>query len=283
MGNYKYIQSYTRIYRQVTRFHIIVQSSFQIYFAQGQDRPNHLQFKIEGIMFKEIQHPFTPQTAEVPGYVPNVIPLWQIFACYLVPLCVICLLVIFGLRHDQYGKKFGLNERVFFVWFAISGFTHICVEIPFTLGQASMAWRGDIWSEIWKEYSKADSRYILAQSTTVAIEIMTAWILGPMCLMVVWLHYKRNTTRYVLELIIAVSHLYGTTVYYLEEHLSGYEHVPVDNPKYMWLYFGVFNSPWLIFPVLIIIRNWLLLSHCQAVYDVMIAKREQLRNEKKKH
>lgn len=231
---------------------------------------------------EQYPHPFTPSTADVPGYRPNELPLTVIFTCYLVPLTILCLLVLIFFTHDQYGKKFNAGERMFLVWFTVCGFTHITVEIPFTLGQSSMAWRTDIWSEIWKEYSKADSRYILAHPAVVAVEIITSWILGPTCIMVLWLHYKKYTTRYVVELIVATSHLYGTTVYFLEEHLAGYEHTPVGNRRYFYLYFIAFNSPWLIFPILIIYKNYLLLSHCQAVYEVMIVKRDQLKAEKKK-
>nr|CAD1824321.1 unnamed protein product [Ananas comosus var. bracteatus] len=109
-------------------------------------------------------------------------------------------------------------------------------------------------AEVWKEYSKSDSRYVSRDAAVVTAEGITAAIEGPACLLAVFAIASRKSYSYILQFAICLGQLYGCLVYFITAYLDG------DNfsisPFYYWAYYIGANSPWVVIPNLIAIRSW---------------------------
>uniref|UniRef100_A0AAV2LYS2 EXPERA domain-containing protein n=1 Tax=Knipowitschia caucasica TaxID=637954 RepID=A0AAV2LYS2_KNICA len=79
-------------------------------------------------------------------------------------------------------------------------------------------------SQLWKEYSKGDSRYVIADNFTVCMETVTAWIWGPFSFWAVYAILSNKPYRFVLQLIISLGQLYGAVLYFYTEHRDRYAH-----------------------------------------------------------
>ncbi|XP_044437838.1 probable 3-beta-hydroxysteroid-Delta(8),Delta(7)-isomerase isoform X2 [Triticum aestivum] len=73
-------------------------------------------------------------------------------------------------------------------WWAFTGLTHILIKGPFVSTPDFFA-KGNpnYFDEVWKEYSKGDSRYIARDTATVTVEGITAVLEGPASLLAVYL------------------------------------------------------------------------------------------------
>nr|GEZ80957.1 probable 3-beta-hydroxysteroid-delta(8),delta(7) -isomerase [Tanacetum cinerariifolium] len=108
--------------------------------------------------------------------------------------------------------------------------------------------------EVWKEYSKGDSRYVGRDSAVIAVEGITAVLEGPACILAAYAIATRKSYSHLLQIAIALGQLYGTAVYFITSYLEG------DNfaasPHYYYFYYIIMNSFWVWIPSLIVIRSW---------------------------
>uniref|UniRef100_A0A672KAS2 EBP cholestenol delta-isomerase n=1 Tax=Sinocyclocheilus grahami TaxID=75366 RepID=A0A672KAS2_SINGR len=59
-------------------------------------------------------------------------------------------------------------------------------------------------SQLWKEYSKGDSRYAIADHFTVSMETVTACLWGPFSIWIVVAFLYNHSYRFVLQLIVSL-------------------------------------------------------------------------------
>ncbi|KAK7884268.1 hypothetical protein WMY93_027391 [Mugilogobius chulae] len=85
-------------------------------------------------------------------------------------------------------------------------------------------WDQGFLSQLWKEYSKGDSRYVIADNFTVCMETVTACFWGPCSFWAVYAFLTNRPYRFVLQLIISLGQLYGAVLYFFTEHRDGYAH-----------------------------------------------------------
>jgi hypothetical protein len=65
-----------------------------------------------------------------------------------------------------------------------------------------------------KEYSKADSRYATRDDFIISMEAVTAFIEGPVCLLIVWGMIKAKPWRYTAILMVSLGQFYGDVLYF---------------------------------------------------------------------
>jgi hypothetical protein len=65
-----------------------------------------------------------------------------------------------------------------------------------------------------KEYSKADSRYATRDDFIISMEAVTAFIEGPVCLLIVWGMIKAKPWRYTAILLVSLGQFYGDVLYF---------------------------------------------------------------------
>jgi len=123
---------------------------------------------------------------------------------------------------------------------------------------------GNFLAEIWKEYSKADSRYATGDAFIKAMETITAFAWGPMSLVISYALATKKAWRYPAVLICSLGQLYGDVLYYYTCILEGAVHTRPEF-LYFWFYFVILNAVWIVVPSIAIAFAW---SKVTAVYQV---------------
>eukprot|EP00871_Galdieria_phlegrea_P001809 jgi/Galph1/2629/GphlegSOOS_G1305.1 len=158
--------------------------------------------------------------------------------------------------------KFQGAETAIFVWFLIDAATHIFCELPFvihslttTVNQASH------WSAIlWKEYAKADPRWGRFHDCTVALEVPTSILWGPLSLACAYGLYYRRPWRFYWQTILSLGELYGNWMTFgpewLNQLITGKTELdPHNNWVHKWIYLFFANIVWVIIPLLLMIES----------------------------
>ncbi|KAK2851434.1 hypothetical protein Q5P01_007710 [Channa striata] len=152
-----------------------------------------------------------------------------------------------------HGTLLGTWRRLAVCWFAVCGFIHGIIEGWFSLYYDIIPGDQSFLSQLWKEYSKGDSRYVIADNFTVCMETVTAWLWGPFSFWAVFAFLTNKPYRFVLQLIISLGQLYGAVLYFFTEHRDGYAHSEFGHPVYFWFYFVFMNVLWIVIPLVLIL------------------------------
>lgn len=197
-----------------------------------------------------VEHPYIPRDLHLPGFVPISISQFDVIVPYLAASFLVVAVVCFISGRCP---KISKTERLLMCWWAYTGLTHIILEGYFVFSPEFYK-KTFYLDDLWKEYSKGDSRYAGRDAAIVAIEGITAVIEGPACLLAAYAIGARKPYNYTLQLAISLGQLYGCLVYYITAVLLG------DNfsasPFYYWGYYILANSFWILIPSLIAKRSW---------------------------
>ncbi|XVE88516.1 hypothetical protein DITRI_Ditri19aG0075500 [Diplodiscus trichospermus] len=199
-----------------------------------------------------MEHPYVPRDLLLPGYVPLSLSQSTIVTVYgLCSLLVVSLIWLFSGRSPNLSKL----DRLLMCWWAFTGLTHMILEGYFAFSPEFYKEKtGFYLAEVWKEYSKGDSRYAGRDSAIVTVEAITSVLEGPPSLLAVYAIATGKSYRYILQFAISLGQLYGTFVYFITAYLEG------DNfaasPFYYYAYYIFANSFWIWIPSLIAIRCW---------------------------
>lgn len=193
-------------------------------------------------------HPYFPQDLVLDGVQPQALAMEIILATFF---AVTIFLV--GIAWAM-SRSLTTAERCMAVWMLVSGGIHLIVEGAFALN-------GDFFKnsdprmlllELWKEYSKADSRYASRDSFVVSMETVTAFAWGPGCWLIVFALLAKSSWRWSAVIIVSVGQLYGDILYFATCWLEGGIHIRPE-PLYFWFYFIFMNAIWIVVPVLCIL------------------------------
>ncbi|ERN00959.1 hypothetical protein AMTRI_Chr04g250370 [Amborella trichopoda] len=199
-----------------------------------------------------VSHPYNPPDLQLPDYVPCLLPQSTIVGVYgVATLLVVFTIWIFSGRCSKITK----TDRILMCWWAFTGLTHIVIEGYFVFAPEFYKKKSPCYfAEVWKEYSKGDSRYVARDSAVVTVEGITSVIEGPASLLAVYAIASKKPYSYTLQLAVSLGQLYGDLVYFITAYLEG------DNfsasPYYFWLYYVGANCSWVVIPTLIAIRSW---------------------------
>ncbi|XP_027443829.1 emopamil-binding protein-like isoform X1 [Zalophus californianus] len=111
-------------------------------------------------------------------------------------------------------------------------------------------------ASLWKEYGKADARWLYFDPTIVSLEILTVVLDGSLALVLIYAIVKEKYYRHFIQITLCVCELYGGWMTFFPDWLMGSPNLNTDN----WLYFGVylvfFNSVWVLMPGLLLWQSW---------------------------
>ncbi|KAK4231536.1 cholestenol delta-isomerase [Podospora fimiseda] len=223
-------------------------------------------------------HPYFPRNLSLPTYSPNTWTLPLILSAFI---SLITLFVGSGLLLARYKSpllKNKLGDQFTIAWFLLCGFLHLFFEGYLVFFSESIPSSQFIFSQLWKEYSLSDSRYISRDPFMHCIESLTFLIWGPLSLLTAYFiaSNKQQGTRHILQIIVSVGHLYGVALYYGTGWFSErYEGKVYSRPEimYFWVYYAGLNAPWGIVPV------WLLWRSGKEVKRVFEVVDEEKKNE----
>lgn len=134
-------------------------------------------------------HPYYPLGLDIENYEENESSLFNIVGLFAIglalPLCLILGLAIYRRPSMTYGDKsiilwFALCKRSLDCYYFgavanlnTAGILHCFFEGYFVTHHDRMGPAQDIFGQLWKEYAKSDSRYLVSDSFVVSIEMIT--------------------------------------------------------------------------------------------------------------
>ncbi|KAG0488228.1 hypothetical protein HPP92_006783 [Vanilla planifolia] len=203
-------------------------------------------------MAADHEHPYVPRDLKLPGYVPCFLSQLEIVAPYLTASVVVVSLV--WLLSGRCAKL-SMTERLLMCWWAFTGLTHIILEGYFAFSPEFFKDKSSFYlAEVWKEYSKGDSRYVGRDAAIVVVEGITAVLEGPASLLAVFAIASRKSYSDILQFAVCLGQLYGCLVYFFTAFLEG------DNfsttPFYYYAYYIFANNIWVVIATVIAIRSW---------------------------
>ncbi|KAK2451728.1 putative 3-beta-hydroxysteroid-Delta(8),Delta(7)-isomerase [Trifolium repens] len=196
-------------------------------------------------------HPYVPRDLHLPGYVPCFLSqsnILTVFASFTV--------IVFAVTWIFSGclKKTKVDRLLIF-WWAFTGLTHFILEGYFAFTPEFFKdTTGFYLAEVWKEYSKGDSRYVARDAGVVTVEGLTAVLEGPASLLAVYAIATGKPYSYILQFAISLGQLYGTAVYFITAILEG-DNFSTNSFYYYAYYIGA-NFSWIVIPSIISIRCW---------------------------
>lgn len=158
----------------------------------------------------------------------------------------------------QLGRKLPSVEKWILAWLLFDALIHFTLEGPFVYlsltGTVSNSTH--VISELWKEYGKADSRWLYSDPTIVSLEILTVVVDGTLCLLLIYAIVTKRFCRHYLQLVLCVCELYGGWMTFCPEWLTGSKALVTDNFLYLWVYLFFFNFLWVIIPFALMYQSW---------------------------
>ncbi|XP_054752120.1 3-beta-hydroxysteroid-Delta(8),Delta(7)-isomerase-like [Lytechinus pictus] len=218
-------------------------------------------------MASNTNHPFNPPSLFVKDYIPNSMTTGTILSIALPGFAIILITVWLMTAKDFHGRPIPVGQRAMLAWFGLCGMIHCILEGYFSVFYQTIPSKTDFLGQIWKEYGKGDSRYVIGDNCTVCVESVTAWLEGPACFLIILAYLRRSPSRYLLQLLVSTGQLYGTIIFFMTEYRDGLAHCKYGDPLYFWVYFISFNVPWVIIPIINIIHCFGHLSAAQASLD----------------
>uniref|UniRef100_A0A0E0MQ99 EXPERA domain-containing protein n=1 Tax=Oryza rufipogon TaxID=4529 RepID=A0A0E0MQ99_ORYRU len=198
-------------------------------------------------------HPYAPAELHLPGFVPLQLSQAQILVPYLATSLFLLLAV--WLISGRCSRRLSDTDRWLMCWWAFTGLTHIIIEGTFVFAPNFFSNQNpSYFDEVWKEYSKGDSRYVARDPATVTVEGITAVLEGPASLLAVYAIASGKSYSHILQFTVCLGQLYGCLVYFITAYLDGFNFW--TSPFYFWAYFIGANSSWVVIPTMIAIRSW---------------------------
>ncbi|KAH7546705.1 probable 3-beta-hydroxysteroid-Delta(8),Delta(7)-isomerase [Ziziphus jujuba] len=201
---------------------------------------------------EKFDHPYVPRDLKLEGYVPVFLSQSTIVGVYGVSSLLVFFLVWFLSGRSPKRSRI---DRWLMCWWAFTGLTHMILEGYFAFSPEFYKDKTPFYlSEVWKEYSKGDSRYAARDAGVVAVEGITAVLEGPACLLAIYAIAAGKSYSYILQFAISLGQLYGTAVYFITSILEGDNFA--TSSYYYYAYYVAANASWVVIPTLISIRCW---------------------------
>uniref|UniRef100_A0A1A8J9P4 Emopamil binding protein-like n=1 Tax=Nothobranchius kuhntae TaxID=321403 RepID=A0A1A8J9P4_NOTKU len=167
-----------------------------------------------------------------------------------------------GLLTRRYGGRSSPMDKWILLWLFYDVIVHVTLEGPFVymslVGTVETS-EGPL-AELWKEYSKADSRWLVSDPTIVSVEILTVVLDSLLALLLIHAILNKKYYRHFLQVALSVCELYGGWMTFCPEWLTGSPHLNTSSWLHLWLYLAFFNGLWVLVPVLLLLQSWLSLK-----------------------
>jgi hypothetical protein len=161
------------------------------------------------------------------------------------------------------GRNVSSVDKLVLWWIIWDALIHMSLEAPFVVisltGTVNNS--ASIAALTWKEYGKADARWLYSDPTIVSLEILTAFLLSPICLLLVYAICRQRGYRHWLQLVLCTCELYGGWMTFAPEWLTGSKSLVTDNALYLWCYLVFFNGLWVVIPLALMYQSWIALNN----------------------
>ncbi|XP_041378469.1 emopamil-binding protein-like [Gigantopelta aegis] len=149
-------------------------------------------------------------------------------------------------------------EKWVVAWLLFDALVHFTMEGPFVIISltGTVQQSDSVLALMWKEYGKADYRWLVSNPTIVSLESLTVFLDGPLCLVLVYAIVKQKFYRHFLQIVLCICELYGGWMTFCPEWLIGSPNLKTDNFLFLWVYLVFFNGLWVIFPLLLLYQSW---------------------------
>ncbi|XP_062236154.1 emopamil-binding protein-like [Platichthys flesus] len=180
--------------------------------------------------------------------------------------CSIQVLTAILLTH-RYGGRSSVTDKWILLWLFYDVIVHLTLEGPFVY----MSLVGTLQSsesplaELWREYSKADSRWLVFDPTIVSIEILTVVLDSVLGVLLIYAILNDQYYRHFLQITLSVCELYGGWMTFCPDWLMGSPHLDTSSWLHLWVYLVFFNGLWVMVPVLLLIQSWFSLRSLHAI------------------
>nr|XP_058897685.1 emopamil-binding protein-like isoform X2 [Kogia breviceps]XP_058897686.1 emopamil-binding protein-like isoform X2 [Kogia breviceps] len=111
-------------------------------------------------------------------------------------------------------------------------------------------------ASLWKEYGKADARWLYLDPTIVSLEILTVVLGGFLALVLIYAIVKEKHYRHFIQITLCVCELYGGWMTFCPDWLMGSPNLNTNNWLYFWVYLVFFNGVWVLIPGLLLWQSW---------------------------
>ncbi|XP_070711655.1 emopamil-binding protein-like [Pempheris klunzingeri] len=158
----------------------------------------------------------------------------------------------------RYGGRSSAEDRWVLLWLFYDVIVHLTLEGPFvymSVGGTVETSEGPL-AELWREYSKADTRWLVSDPTIVSIEILTVVLDSALALLLIHAVLKDKYYRHFLQVALSVCELYGGWMTFCPDWLMGSPHLDTSSRLHLWVYLVLFNGLWVLVPVLLLVQSW---------------------------
>ncbi|RUS24132.1 Emopamil binding protein-domain-containing protein [Jimgerdemannia flammicorona] len=201
------------------------------------------------------QHPYYPQELDLPHYVPNTLSLLNLLSGFGGVMSILWISTWFLGGASPYVRASATSERFILMWFVMCGCLHTTFEAYFAWNYKTLAGDRTVFGQLWKEYARGDSRYLIGDTLVLALERITIFIIGPLSFLTAHAIFSNLPTRHLLQFTTSLSHFFSCTLYLLVDVIEGSRHSRPES-LYYWVYFVGFNSPWIVIPIALIVQSW---------------------------
>lgn len=171
--------------------------------------------------------------------------------------CSFQLLAAVLLTH-RFGGRCSPVDRWVLLWLFYDVIVHMTLEGPFvymSLGGTVETSEGPL-AELWKEYGKADSRWLVSDPTVVSIEILTVVLDSLLGILLIHAVLQDKYYRHFVQITLSVCELYGGWMTFCPDWLLGSPHLNTSSWLYLWVYLVFFNGVWVLVPILLLVQSW---------------------------
>lgn len=106
-------------------------------------------------------------------------------------------------------------------------------------------------------YGAADFRYgfgenLQLEAGTAAMEAITAFITGPLCVLLAWGIVGQKSWRWSVQIVLCACQMYGLA-WFMAHPFFAADKISSEDPFLYWVIFVGFNAPWGIIPPLMLL------------------------------
>uniref|UniRef100_G1SRP0 EXPERA domain-containing protein n=1 Tax=Oryctolagus cuniculus TaxID=9986 RepID=G1SRP0_RABIT len=133
-----------------------------------------------------------------------------------------------------------------------------CTEGPFVYFSlvGNVADSDGLIASLWKEYGKADKRWLYFDPTIVSLEILTVVLDGGLALLLIYAIVREKYYRHFVQIALCVCELYGGWMTFFPDWLLGSPNLNTSHWLYFWVYLVFFNGVWVLIPGLLLWQSW---------------------------
>ncbi|MBN3316016.1 EBPL protein, partial [Atractosteus spatula] len=153
-------------------------------------------------------------------------------------------------------------DRWVLIWLFYDAIVHFTLEGPFVYMSlvGTVATSDNVFAELWKEYGKADERWLHSDPTIVSLELLTVVLDGFLAVLLIYAIVKDKHYRHFIQITLCVCELYGGWMTFCPDWLVGSPNLNTSNWLFLWVYLVFFNGIWVVVPGLLLWQSWMALQ-----------------------